>query len=110
MDLRGTDSHGVHRVVLALDELRFSHDTVHWTMESVVILRRQSEDSQPSLLKPFGVLGVGITEESRDAEFATLDPDTSGIVQFVENDGPTIRGGHDNLGVFRGRARPSIGL
>jgi len=76
----------------------------------MVILRRQSEDSQRSLLEPLDILGVCISEESCDAELTTLDPDTGGIVQFIENNGPTIGGGYDDLGVIRGRARPSIGL
>jgi hypothetical protein len=110
MNLRRSDSHWVYRVVFTLDELRLSHDTVNRTVEPMVILRRQPEDSESSLFKPFGILGVSITQQSCNSKFATLDPDTGCIINFVEGDTTTVRRRYNHLGVVWRRAWPCTGL
>jgi len=60
-------------------------------MEPGVILGRETEDAQSSVLVPLDVVRVGRANKVLDREFAALDPDLLGDVDAVEDNGPTVR-------------------
>ena len=105
-----TDGHGIDRVVLTLDQFRLAHNTIHWDVEAVIILRRKSEDSKCAIVEPLRILRIGIAEETCHTELAALDPDTLGILETVENDRATIGGADDDIRVIGRGARSSVGL
>lgn len=105
-----TDGHWVYRVVLTLDQFWFTHNPVHWDVESMIVLRRKSEDSEATVLELLRVLWIGIAKQTCNAKLASFDPDALGILEAVENDRAAIGGTDDDIGVVGCGARPSVRL
>lgn len=100
-NLRRPDSHRVNRIILSLNQLRFSHKPVYRNMEPMVVLRRQPKDTQSTFFKPLNILRVRVSKKPLDCELSALDPYFCCIVNLVEYYRPTICWGNNDSRIFR---------
>lgn len=82
---RAANGHGVDSIILAIDGLGLAHDAVDGDMEAMIVLRRESEDSERSVRVPLCVFRVSVAEKSLDRKFSAFDPDPLRIFHAVED-------------------------
>jgi ethanolamine utilization protein EutA (predicted chaperonin) len=66
----------------------------------MVVLRRETEDGQASVLEQMCLVLVALAEQTSDRELATLDPDLSSVVDGLKEHGATVGGRDESTRVF----------
>lgn len=63
IDVQGaSDGHRIDRVVLTIEQLGLAHCAIHRDVEAVVVLGRESEDTESTIPVPLRILGIRITK------------------------------------------------
>jgi hypothetical protein len=79
-------------------------------VETVVVLRRETEDGKTASFVERRLVLEGLAEESLDAEVASLDPDLGRFVDCLEEHGAAVGGRNEGVRIGGVGDGSSVGL
>ena len=105
-----SNGHRVDSVVFAFDKLGLAHDTIHWDVEAMVVLRRKAENAESTTLVPLRVFRVAAGQKTFHSKVSSFYPNRLSSIKCVEDNTATICWRHDDLRPIWCRARSRFRL